>query len=94
MLKSRVDALEGLSSSGRARTSRLTGSSDINSLQSGKYMDSGAVSSDNSLSLGAADSISDSALQSTVQRLLQAELQSEAFRGTETIINITINNSI
>ncbi|KAK1791136.1 hypothetical protein P4O66_002169 [Electrophorus voltai] len=81
-LKARVDALEGLSSVRSAHTSRLSAPhNDIHSLKSGIEVDSGVVSPDNSLSLGATATATDTAaLQRTVQRILQAEVQSQAFR--------------
>lgn len=98
-LKKRVDALEAITGTASARSSRLSSSSGINIIDplDSTYIDrsssgSTLTRSDNGISLGAAGpgagagggSGQDSAaLQRAVQQLVRAELRSDAVRGTE-----------
>ncbi|KAM7418398.1 hypothetical protein PAMA_015835 [Pampus argenteus] len=95
-LKNRVDALEAITSSASASSSRLSASSGINIIDpldstNTDRSSSGFIRSDNGIILGAAgpgggaggDSGQDSAaLQRAVQHLVRAELRSDAVRET------------
>ena len=97
-LKSRVATLESDSSASSAQTSRLFASAnDVNTLQSGSYMDSGGYArADNGLNLGTNldtgtgtnlgtginGKVDNDALQRTIQQMMRAELQSQSFRGS------------
>lgn len=97
-LKNRVDALEVLTGSTSARSTRLSASQGviIKPLDSA-YIDrtsSTLTRSDNTINLGAAGpgggtgtgpALDSVALQRTVQQLVRAELRSDAVRGTDAI---------
>lgn len=97
-LKNRVDALESITGTTSARSSRLSASSGINIIDplDPSYVDRGSAGptitrSDNGINLGSARSgggswngpgQDGSGLQRTVQQLVRAELRSDAVRGT------------
>lgn len=99
-LKARVDALEAISGTASARSSRLSASSGINIIDplDSSHIDrsssgSTLTRSDNGINLGAAGpgggagsgpGQDSAALQRAVQHLVRAELRSDAVRGTET----------
>lgn len=98
-LKNRVDALEAITGTASARSSRLSASSGINIIDplDSSYIDrsssgSTLTRSDNGINLGAAGpgggagsgpGQDSAALQRAIQQLVRAELRSDAVRGTE-----------
>lgn len=98
-LRSRVDALESLTGTTSARTSRLSASSDINviDLPDSSYIERSSAGStltrsDNGINLGAGNPRGGSwsgsgpdgaALQRAVQQLVRTELRSDAVRGKQ-----------
>lgn len=98
-LRSRVDALESLSGTTSARTSRLSASADINGIETpdSSYIERSSAGStitrsDNGINLGAGNPRGGSwsgsgpdgaALQRAVQQLVRTELQSDAVRGKQ-----------
>jgi len=99
-LQNRVDALEAITGTASARTSRLSASSGINVIDplDASYIDSSSsgatlTRSGNGINLGAAGpgggagsgpGQDGAALQRAVQQLVRAELRSDAARGAET----------
>lgn len=92
-LRNRVDALEAITGTASARTSRLSASSGVNIVDplDSSYIDRSSAGStlthsDNGINLGVAGSgpgQDPAALQRTIQHLVRAELRSDAVRGTE-----------
>lgn len=98
-LRNRIDALESLTGTTSARTSRLSASSDINVIDSPdpSYIERSSAGStltrsDNGINLGAGNPRGGSwsgsgpdgaALQRAVQQLVRTELHSEAVRGEQ-----------
>lgn len=98
-LRSRVDALESLTGTTAARTSRLSASSDINVIETpdSSYIERSSAGStltrsENGINLGAGNPRGGSwsgsgpdgaALQRAVQQLVRTELHSDAVRGKQ-----------
>lgn len=96
-LRNRVEALEAITGTASARSSRYSASSAINIVDplESTYIDrsssgSTLTRSDNGINLGASGpglenvpGQDGAALQRTVQQLVRAELRSDAVRGTE-----------
>lgn len=98
-LRGRVDALESLTGTTSARTSRLSASSDINVIETpdSSYIERASAGStltrsDNGINLGAGNPRGGSwsgsgpdgaALQRAVQQLVRTELHSDSMRGKQ-----------